>query len=74
MKKVTALDIFATNIQSGRTKEFLEKVGERIVSLRSSVANQDVDPMLLHLLENTLMLNLELYHDLAGEDYDKRYS
>lgn len=74
MKKITALDICASIIESGRTKEFLEKVGERIISLRGSISNRDVDSMLRHLLENTLTLNLELYHDLSGEDYDKRYS
>lgn len=60
--------------KAGKIKEFTQTIGERIESLRRTMSNPDTDIMLRGLVENTLNLNLELYVDLTGEHYDKRYS
>jgi hypothetical protein len=60
--------------EQGRVKEFTDIISTRIESLRRAVVDPDNQGPLLELLKNTLTLNLELYSDLTGENYDKRYS
>lgn len=59
---------------SGRQKEFVQIISDRIVSLRHTIARPEIDIMLKGLVEETLKLNLDLYMDLTGENFDKRYS